>query len=389
MEILHGSYTPPGGRRIDVTLIPARSGSGYSVQFAVPGGEGVRPPMPSAHAEPSGSYARPTHGHPRTPDLTTLRPPMLEAAANALGQVSAEESAASLVERLSSALDETTVAALAEQDTSLEALAITVRRAFERALDWADIDFEVIHGPVVPPEVNVALDETLGQAVAAGARKPLMRVWEWAGTQVVLGSYQSYANELHQAGVDKHNVTVSRRISGGGTMYMRAEHSITFSLIVPTKLVAGMSFEQAYPFLDQWVMEVLASLGVKAHYVPLNDIASDHGKIAGAAQKRWVNGYLLHHVTMAYDMDTNAMLEVLRTGLDKVHDKGTRSAVKWVDPLRNQIDLPREEVIRAMIEHFSASYGATPSALTPEEIDTATLRCATKFSTPEWIYRLP
>ena len=83
------------------------------------------------------------------------------------------------------------------------------------------------------------------------------------------------------------------------------------------------------------------------------------------------------------------MLEVLRTGLDKVHDKGTRSAVKWVDPLRNQIDLPREAVVNAMIEHFIASYGAASSTLTQQEIDTATLRCATKFSTPEWIYRLP
>lgn len=384
MEVLQGSYTPPGGRKIDVTLIPARSGEAYRLHLRVPEDEGARPPVFSAPAEFSGSYVRPARNELCTSDGVSVRQPMLEVVVNALGLVTPEDSAESLVQRLRAAIDEADLAPLTAQD-----IAIAVRRAFDGALDWADIDFEVIRGPIVPPEVNVALDETLGQAVAAGERKPLMRVWEWTGTQVVLGSYQSYANELHQDGVDKHNVTVSRRISGGGTMYMKAEHSITFSLIVPTKLVAGMSFEQAYPFLDQWVMETLADLGVKAHYVPLNDIASDRGKIAGAAQKRWANGYLLHHVTMAYDMDTTAMLEVLRTGLDKVHDKGMRSAVKWVDPLRNQIDLPREAVVNAMIEHFIASYGAASSTLTQQEIDTATLRCATKFSTPEWIYRLP
>lgn len=384
MEVLQGSYTPPGGRKIDVTLIPTRSGESYRLHLRVPEDEGARPPVFSAPAEFSGSYVQPARNELCTSDGVSVRQPMLEVVVNALGLVTPEDSAESLVQRLRAAIDEADLAPLTAQD-----IAIAVRRAFDGALDWADIDFEVIRGPIVPPEVNVALDETLGQAVAAGERKPLMRVWEWTGTQVVLGSYQSYANELHQDGVDKHNVTVSRRISGGGTMYMKAEHSITFSLIVPTKLVAGMSFEQAYPFLDQWVMETLADLGVKAHYVPLNDIASDRGKIAGAAQKRWANGYLLHHVTMAYDMDTTAMLEVLRTGLDKVHDKGTRSAVKWVDPLRNQIDLPREAVVNAMIEHFIASYGAASSTLTQQEIDTATLRCATKFSTPEWIYRLP
>ena len=97
-----------------------------------------------------------------------------------------------------------------------------------------------------------------------------------------------------------------------------------------------MSFEQAYPYLDQWVMEVLDKLGIKATYVPLNDIASEFGKIGGAAQKRWANGYMVHHVTMAYDIDAIKMNEVLRIGMEKIRDKGTRSAVKRVDPMRSQ-----------------------------------------------------
>lgn len=275
-----------------------------------------------------------------------------------------------------------------EQPVSAHSIAVAVHRALGKGVDWADIDFDIIHGPVVDPAVNVALDETLAEDVAAGRRRPFLRLWEWHGPQVVLGSYQSYANELHADGVAKHGVTVTRRVSGGGTMFMEAENSITFSLIVPTALVEGLSFEQAYPYLDAWVMDALASIGVKARYVPLNDIASDRGKIAGAAQKRWANGTLLHHVTMAYDMDSVKMLEVLRTGLAKVRDKGTRSAVKWVDPLRSQIDMPREDVIGAFYAFFQSRYGARSSVLSLEEIAAAQARCESKFSTQEWTFRL-
>lgn len=270
-----------------------------------------------------------------------------------------------------------------------DAIAIALRRMVGKALDWTDLEFDIIYGPVLDPAVNVALDETLVEEVAAGRRKPFLRMWEWNAPQVVIGSYQSYANELHHEGVLKHGITVTRRVSGGGTMFMEPENCVTFSLVAPTALVEGMSFEQAYPYLDRWVMEALETMGVKARYVPLNDIASDKGKIAGAAQKRWANGMMLHHVTMAYDIDTPKMLEVLRTGLERVSERGTASAVKWVDPLRSQISLSRAEVMQVLYDYFRAKYGATPSALTPHEIEAAKQRCVEKFSTEEWTFKLP
>ncbi len=270
-----------------------------------------------------------------------------------------------------------------------QAVAIAVRRAASGALSWSDIDFEIIHGPVLDPVLNVALDETLVEEVMAGRRKPFLRLWEWDAPQVVIGSFQSVANEIQPEGAARQGITVTRRISGGGAMFMQPGMAITWSLVVPTALVEGMSFEQSYPYLDQWVMEALASIGVRATYVPLNDIASDKGKIAGAAQKRWAKGWTLHHVTMSYDIDTPAMVEVLRIGMDKLRDKGTRSAAKWVDPLVSQISLSRDEVVAAFADHFIASYGATWSELSSAELETARRRCESKFATPEWTYRLP
>ena len=290
-------------------------------------------------------------------------------------------------------LSELVAAALHGGDTLMgvnpEAVGIAVRRALGAALSWDDIDFEVIHGPVVDPMVNVALDETLVEDVAAGRRKPFMRLWEWNGPQVVIGSFQSYQNEVQPDGVERYGITVSRRVTGGGAMFMEPGNCITYSLVIPTALVDGMSFEQAYPYLDQWVMEVLEKLGIKAKYVPLNDIASEAGKIGGAAQKRWANGYMVHHVTMAYDIDAVKMNEVLRIGMEKIRDKGTRSAVKRVDPMRSQTGLPREEIMRVFFDHFKDKYHATEGAITEGDLEVARARCETKFARPEWVHRIP
>lgn len=284
-------------------------------------------------------------------------------------------------------------AALAPSDTLFgvtpQGIGIALRRALGHALSWDDIDFDVIHGPVVDPMLNVAMDETLVEEVAAGRRKPFMRLWEWNAPQVVIGSFQSYDNEIWQEGVDRYGITVSRRVTGGGAMFMEPGNCVTYSLVVPTALVDGMSFEQSYPFLDQWVMEVLEKIGVKARYVPLNDIASEVGKIGGAAQKRFANGYMVHHVTMSYDIDAGKMMEVLRIGKEKLRDKGTRSAVKRVDPMRSQTGMEREAILDVFFEHFRDKYHATEGTITEEDLEVARRRCETKFATPEWVHRLP
>ncbi len=272
---------------------------------------------------------------------------------------------------------------------SADAVAVAVRRALSKATGWADHHWNVIAPSVLPTHLNVALDEVLTEEVGAGRRNPTLRFWDWEEPSVVIGSFQSVRNEIHPDGVARHGITVVRRISGGGAMFMEAGNCITYSLYLPQTLVDGISFADSYAFLDAWVMAALEKLGINAFYVPLNDIATEHGKIGGAAQKRLANGGMLHHVTMSYDIDADRMVEVLRIGKEKLSDKGTRSAKKRVDPLRRQTGLARTEIIEAMMEVFSGRYAATPSELTQAELDAARERVATKFGTDEWLNRVP
>lgn len=303
----------------------------------------------------------------------------------ALEGLSAESSAADIAAAVRANLDPGAVLF----GFSPEAVATAVRRALAKATGWTDHQWEIIAPTALSTPMHVAMDEVLAEEVGAGRRNPTLRFWEWETPSVVIGSFQSLRNEVDPAGAKKHGVTVVRRISGGGAMFMEHGNAITYSIYVPQSLVDGLSFAESYPFLDAWVMESLEKLGIKAWYQPLNDIATDQGKIGGAAQKRLSNGGMLHHVTMSYDIDADKMLEVLRIGKEKLSDKGTTSAKKRVDPLRRQTGLSREEIIRTMMDTFATRYGAVPGSLTKEELARAETKVAEKFGTSEWLTRVP
>lgn len=270
-----------------------------------------------------------------------------------------------------------------------ESVGTAIRRALVTAPGWKDFSWEVVHEKAVSPAMNLALDEVLTTRVGDGRRVPTLRLWEWDENAVVIGSFQSFRNEVDPVGAARHGFDVVRRISGGGAMLMGAGSIVTYSLYVPAELVAGMTFADSYAFLDDWVLQALRSLGIDAVYQPLNDIASPQGKIGGAAQKRLANGGVLHHATLSYDMDGEVMTDVLRIGREKLSDKGTVSAAKRVDPLRRQTGLPREAIIETFIETFTRLYAATPGHITDEEYAEAAALVESKFRTDAWLHRVP
>lgn len=170
---------------------------------------------------------------------------------------------------------------------------------------------------------------------------------------------------------------------------MEPGNCITYSLYVPGSLVEGLTFEQSYAFLDDWVLGALEKVGIAARYVPLNDISSPEGKIGGAAQKRFTNGTILHHATLAYDMDAERMAEILRIGREKISDKGIASANKRVDPMRAQTGMAHGDIMHAFLAHFSSRYATRDSQYTPDELNRAALLARNKFLTSAWTNRVP
>jgi lipoate-protein ligase A len=172
-------------------------------------------------------------------------------------------------------------------------------------------------------------------------------------------------------------------------MFVEPANIVTYSLYAPPELVAGVSLVDSYAFLDQWVVTALRSLGIDAWYQPINDITSASGKIGGAAQARR-HGAVLHHATMSYDLNSERMREVLRTGREKLSDKGVSSGDRRVSPLRLQTNLPRDDVIARLIETFAGLVGELePDELSAEALADADELVRTRYGTREWTYLLP
>ncbi len=253
---------------------------------------------------------------------------------------------------------------------------------------WRSQDWRIIPESLETPTMNMALDESLTMRVGRGDRPATLRIWGWSRTCIVLGRFQSVKNEVDEIAAAENDVSLVRRISGGGAMFIEPEGAITYSIFAPEPIVKGLSFAESYAFFDSWVIESLQELGVDAWYAPLNDIASAGGKIGGAAQARR-GGAVLHHATIACELDTALMARVLRIGREKLSDKGIASAAKRVSPLRQQTNLPRDTIIERLVASFADRYGLTPDTVHPDEEAEAERRVTEQFATHEWRYILP
>ena len=224
---------------------------------------------------------------------------------------------------------------------------------------WRTLAPVVIHDRPRSPIEQMAIDRQWAREVAAGTRPPSVRFWEWTSPAVVVGRFQSIPDEVYVDEAERLGFTVVRRCTGGGTMVVQPHGAITYSLYAPQWFVDGLGAAEAYRLCDSWLIDALQGLGVDARFQGLNDIAvpgggmvqgaadgdsipsvAPWGKAGGAAQRRFPTpsgsggpGAVLHHTTLAFDLDGALMARMLNTSPEKMHDKAVRSAAKRVSPL--------------------------------------------------------
>jgi lipoate-protein ligase A len=251
-----------------------------------------------------------------------------------------------------------------------------------------NLEWDLIPASAQTAHMHMALDEVLLGRVIDGTRGPAIRFWVWNEAALVIGSHQSVSNEVDVPTARRLGFTVTRRMSGGGTMLCEAGRTITYSMYLPGEAVEGLSFRQSYAALDAWAVRAFHALGVPASYREINDIISPRGKIAGAAQARR-KGFVLHHTTIAHSMDVELLPRVIRIGRDRVSDRGVRSAEKPVSPLSWFTSLSCEETTRHLERFVAAEFVTRESALSKDELEAAQTLVAEKYGTPAWVNRLP
>ena len=145
---------------------------------------------------------------------------------------------------------------------------------------------------------------------------------------VIVGKYQNTLAEINAEYVREHEIQVVRRLSGGGAVYHDLGN-LNFSFIADAESMGRMNFQ----LFCQPVIETLHSLGVPAELSGRNDMTVDGMKFSGNSQFIR-HGRVLHHGTILFDSDLEAVSHALHADAEKLQSKGVASVRSRVTNLR-------------------------------------------------------
>jgi len=143
---------------------------------------------------------------------------------------------------------------------------------------------------------------------------------------IIVGKYQNTQAEINAAFVKEKDITVVRRLSGGGAVYHDLGN-LNFTFI--TKADKGVDFS----VFCEPIRSALCSLGVPVEISGRNDMTVEGKKFSGNAQYI-KEGRIMHHGTILYDSDLDLLTHALNPGDDKIESKGIKSLRSRVTNIR-------------------------------------------------------
>ncbi len=191
-----------------------------------------------------------------------------------------------------------------------------------------------IQSPSTDPHFNLALE----QYVFDEMDKNQSYVMLWQNDKaIIIGKHQNTIQEINTKYVKEHQISVVRRLSGGGAVYHDLGN-LNFTFIVSENGLEQFDFGT----FCQPVVQALQSLGVAATLHGRNDMTIAGKKFSGNAQYA-KHGRVMHHGTILFDSDLTVMQKALQVSEDKITSKGVcsvKSRVTNVKPyLKTDISL--------------------------------------------------
>ncbi|AKP66580.1 lipoate--protein ligase [Companilactobacillus ginsenosidimutans] len=137
---------------------------------------------------------------------------------------------------------------------------------------------------------------------------------------IIVGRHQNTLEEINSDYVKKHNITITRRFSGGGAVYDDLGN-ISFSFVVNSDSDNFGNFKK----LTKPIIDALKDMGATTAEVSgRNDLMVDGKKFSGNAMYT-KNGKMFSHGTLAYDVDLTVLSKALNVPKDKIESKGIKS----------------------------------------------------------------
>lgn len=204
-------------------------------------------------------------------------------------------------------------------------------------------------------------------------------LWQSHDT-VVVGKHQCALGEINYPYVRQKNITVARRISGGGTVY-HDSGNVNFSFIKNVNSPSEISFKE----FTKPIVESLAKLNVTAVNSGRNDLLVDRKKISGNAEHIYKNR-VLHHGTLLFDSDLENLGQAIKVIPGKYETKAVQSNRSEVANISQflQTKLTLNEFITYLLDSELENPENRMYELTPEDIQNINKLVDEKFTTWDW-----
>ncbi|MFD1548955.1 lipoate--protein ligase [Levilactobacillus fuyuanensis] len=158
--------------------------------------------------------------------------------------------------------------------------------------------------------------------------EPLV-LFYYEGPCIIVGRNQNTLEEINQKYVEENDITVTRRLSGGGAVYQDLGN-LCFSFVVDSDSEEFGDFKS----FVQPIVDALHAMGAKTVEVSgRNDILVDGKKFSGNAMYSH-SGKTFSHGTLMLDVDQDVIAHTLNVPEDKMKSKGIKSVRSRVTNLK-------------------------------------------------------
>lgn len=231
--------------------------------------------------------------------------------------------------------------------------------------------------PTTDPAFNLAVEEYL----LYHTDEDCLMLWQ-NDKSIIIGKNQNTAAEINRAFVVEHQISVIRRLTGGGAVY----HDLGNLNYTFIRRHARDSFND-FALFSQPVVEVLQSLGVPATLSGRNDLLADGKKFSGNAQVAYGDS-VLHHGTLLFSSDMSMLSKALNVHPLKVKSKGVASVRSRVTNLCEYTDCTPKAFAALLFDRFQ---DGDNRPLSDAEITAVENIKKERYDTWEWNYgtRLP
>lgn len=236
-----------------------------------------------------------------------------------------------------------------------------------------------IESSCTDPYTNLALEQYIFDRL--DHRHSYFMLWQ-NDNAVIIGKNQNTAAEINASYIKERQITVARRLSGGGAVYHDLGN-LNFTFIADAK--GGEAFD--FVRFCRPIRNALADMGVEVEISGRNDMTIAGKKLSGNSQyiKR---GRIMHHGTIMYDSNLSVLAQALKVPNDKLKSKGIpsiQSRVTNVKPFMAQdvgIEAFREALRRYMIQET----GMERYVLSAQDWSEIQRLRTVRYSTWEWNY---